>query len=130
MRTSVIIKSTSKFFSASCVLLMAGFTSKKVKYILRSAIQFCVLMEYMCFVDDHSNSCALVICLQISHLGLLQGPQKSSVLSGGTLALTRRSFKLFPFLKPIIGTFPKTFCVPYPLLEILDKIFLNFEKIE
>ena len=39
MRTSGIIKSTPKFFSASCILFMAGFTSKKVKYILRSAIQ-------------------------------------------------------------------------------------------
>ena len=39
MQTSVIIKSTSKFFCASCVLFMAGFTSKKVNYILRGAIQ-------------------------------------------------------------------------------------------
>ena len=63
----------------------------------------------MRFVDNDSNWCILVICLQISHLGLLQGPQKpSSVLSGGTFAVTRMSFKLFPFLKPIIGTFSKT----------------------
>ena len=39
MRTSIIIKSTSKILSASCVLLMAGFTSKKGNYILRGAIQ-------------------------------------------------------------------------------------------
>ena len=39
IRTSVIVKSTPKFFSASCVLFMAGFTSKKVNYILRSTIQ-------------------------------------------------------------------------------------------
>ena len=64
------------------------------------------LMEYMRFVDNDSNWCVLVICLQISQLGLLQGPQKpSSVLSGGILALTRTSFKLCLFLKPIIGTF-------------------------
>ena len=64
----------------------------------------------MRFVDDDSNWCVLVICLQISHLGLFQGPQKPfSVLSGGTLALTRMSFKLLPLLKPIIGTFSKTF---------------------
>ena len=64
----------------------------------------------MRFVDDDSNWCVLVICLQISHLGLLQGSQKPfSVLSGGTLALTRISFKLFPFLKPIIETFSETF---------------------
>ena len=54
------------------------------------------------------NWFVLVICLQISHLGLLQGPQQpSSILSGGTLALTRMSFKLFPFFKPIIATFSK-----------------------
>ena len=52
----------------------------------------------MRFVDDDSNWCDLVIYLQISRLGLLQGPQKPpSVLSAGTLALTRMSFKLFPF---------------------------------
>ena len=39
MRTSIIIKSTSKVFSASCVLLMAGFTSKTVNHILKGAIQ-------------------------------------------------------------------------------------------
>ena len=57
---------------------MAGFTSKKVNYILRSAIQILCLMEYMRFVDDDSNWCVLVIviCFQISHVGLLQGPQK------------------------------------------------------
>ena len=56
----------------------------------------------MRFVDDDSNWCVLVICLQISHLGLLQGPQKPFlVLSGDTLALTRMSFKLLPLLKPI-----------------------------
>ena len=110
MRTSVIIKSTPKFFSASSALFMAGFTSKKVNYILRSAIQ--ILRSngiYMRFVDDDSNWCVLVICLQISHLGLLHGPQKPySVLRGGTLALTRMSFKLFPFLKPILGISSKT----------------------
>ena len=63
----------------------------------------------MRFVDDDSNWCVLVICLQISHFGFLQGPQKpSSVSSEGTLALTRMSFKLFPFLKLIIVTFSKT----------------------
>ena len=66
-------------------------------------------MEYMHFVDDDSNLCALVMCLQISHLGLLHEPQKpSSVLSGGTLALTRILFKRFPFLKPTIGTSSET----------------------
>ena len=66
-------------------------------------------MEYMRFVDDYANWCVLVLHLQMSHLGLLRGPQKpSSVLSGGTLALIRVSFKLFPFLKPVIGTFSKT----------------------
>ena len=60
----------------------------------------------MRFVDDDSNWCVLVICLQISHLGLLQGPQKPfSVLSGGTLALTRMKHS------------QKLFCVPYPVLE-------------
>ena len=40
----------------------------------------------MRLVDDDSNWCILVICLQISYLDLLQGPQKpSSVLRGGTL---------------------------------------------
>ena len=74
-------------------------------------------MEYMRFLDDDSNWCVLLICLQISHLGLLHGPQKpSSVLSGDTLALTRMSFKLFPFLKPIIRIFSKTLRVPYPML--------------
>ena len=66
-------------------------------------------MEYMRFVDDDSNWCVL-ICLQISHLGLgsLQGQQKPSlVLSGGTLAVTRMSFKLFLFLQPFIETFSK-----------------------
>ena len=73
----------------------------------------------MRFVDDDSNSCVLVICFQISHLGLLQGPQKPfSVLGGGTLALTRMSFKLFPFLKPIIGTFSKTFLYSLLLLSV------------
>ena len=72
----------------------------------------------MRFVDDDSNWCVLVICLQISHLGLLQGPQKPfSVLTGCTLALTRMSFKLLPLLKPITGIFSKPFCVPYPVLE-------------
>ena len=78
LRTSVINKSTPNFFSTSSVLFMAGLASKKV------------------------------ICLQISHLDLLQGPQKPSlVLSGGTLALTRMSFKHFPLLKHIIGTLSK-----------------------
>ena len=39
MWTSIKIKSTSKFLSPSCILLMAGFASKKVNYILRGAIQ-------------------------------------------------------------------------------------------
>ena len=39
MRASVIIESTPKFFSPSCVLFMAGFTRKKENYIHRSAIQ-------------------------------------------------------------------------------------------
>ena len=70
-------------------------------------------MQYMRFVDDDSNWSVLVICLQISHLGLLQGPQKpSSVLSGGTLGLTKMSFKLFPFLESISGTVSKTFVLP------------------
>ena len=73
----------------------------------------------MRFVDDDSNWCVLVICLEISHLGLLQGPQKLLlVLSGSTLALTRMSFKLFPFLKPIIGTFSKTFLYSLLLLSV------------
>ena len=78
---------------------MTGFTSKKVKTtFLEAQFKFCGLMEYMRFVDDNSDWCLLVICLQISHLGLLQGPQKpSTVLSGGTFALTRMSFKLCPF---------------------------------
>ena len=113
MRTSVIIKSTPKFFIASSVLFMAGFTSKKVNYILRSAIQ--ILRSngiYMRFVDDDSNWCVLVICLQISHLGLLHGPQKPySVLRGGTLTLTRMSFKLFPFFKTYYWNILKNFTV-------------------
>ena len=60
----------------------------------------------------------LVICLQISHFGLLKGPQKSSsILNGGTLALTRMSFKLSPFLKHVIGTFSKIYCVSYLVLQ-------------
>ena len=59
MRTSVIMKSTPKFFSASCVLfMMAGFTSEKINCIFRSAIQVLwpdVMIEYMHFVDDDSN---------------------------------------------------------------------------
>ena len=49
---------------------MAGFTSKKVNYILRSAIQILCLMEYMRFVDDDSNWCVLVIviCFQFHTL--------------------------------------------------------------
>ena len=39
MRTSVITESIPKFFSASYVLFMVSFTSKKVIYILRTAIQ-------------------------------------------------------------------------------------------
>ena len=75
-------------------------------------------MEYVRFVDDDSNWCVLVICLQISHLGLPHGPQKpSSVLRGGTLALTKMSFKLFPFLKPIIGISSKTLLCSHPVLE-------------
>ena len=45
----------------------------------------------------------------MSQFGLLQEPQKPSLaLSGGTLALFMMLFKLFPFLKPIIGIFSKT----------------------
>ena len=39
MRTSAIIESTPEFFSASCVLFMAGFASKKVNYIFRNAVE-------------------------------------------------------------------------------------------
>ena len=69
----------------------------------------------MRLLDDDSNWCVLVICLQISRLGLLQGP--FSVLSSGTLALTRMSFKLFPFLKPVIVTFKKFSVFPIWLEE-------------
>ena len=103
MRTSVIIKSTQKFFSATCVLFMVGFTGGKVNYVL---------------VDVDSNRCILVTCLQISHLDLLQGPQKHS--SVGTLALTRMSFKLFSFLKPVIEMFSKPLLCS---LWIFDKSF-------
>ena len=59
-------------------------------------------------IDDDSNRYDLVICLQISHLGLLQGLQQpSSVESGSTLALAMISFKVFSFLKTIIGIFSK-----------------------
>ena len=40
MQTSVIIKSTPKFFSVSCLMFMVGFASGKINYILRGAIQF------------------------------------------------------------------------------------------
>ena len=80
---------------------------KRSTTLLEAQFKFCGLMEHMRFVDDDSNWRVLIICLQVSHLGSLQGPQEpSSVLSGGNLALTR--IKLFPFLKPIIGTFSKT----------------------
>ena len=50
---------------------------------------------------------------QISHICLLQGPQKSySILSGGSLVITRMSLKLSHFLKPIIGVFSKTLLRP------------------
>ena len=82
----------------------------------------------MHFIDD-SNWCVLIICLQISHLDLMQGSQKPFlVLSGGTLALTRMSFKLFPFLKPIIETSSKTFlCSLYIhiLFQIHQYISIN-----
>ena len=118
MRTSIIIRFTSKFFSASCALLMAGFTSKKVNYILRDTIQILRSNGRYALRRWWFKLCVLVICLQILHLGLLQGPQKSfSVVGGGTLVLIRMFFKLFPFLKPIIGTSQKLFCVPYPVLE-------------
>ena len=75
-------------------------------------------MEYMCFVDDDSNRCVLVICLQISHFGLMQGLQKSpSVLSGGILALTRMACKLFPFLKLLLEYSQKLYRLPYPVLK-------------
>ena len=35
----VIIESTPKIFSVSCALFLAGLTTKKVYFILRSAIQ-------------------------------------------------------------------------------------------
>ena len=83
--------------------------SKKVKYILRSAIQI-LWSNRIYAVDDDSNWCVLVICLQISHLGLLQETQKpSSVLSVDTLVLPGCPLNSFSFLKPITGKFSKTF---------------------
>ena len=38
MQTSVIIKSTPKFFSASGVFFMTGFAREKVNYIFRNAV--------------------------------------------------------------------------------------------
>ena len=62
---------------------------KTLAIFFEAQFKFCDLMEYMHSVDDDLDWCALVTCLQTSDLGLLQGPQKpSSVLSGGTLALT------------------------------------------
>ena len=132
MRTSIIIKSTSKFFSASCVLLMAGFTSKKVNYILRGTIQILRSngiyalrgwwFKLVCFGNIFANFTPWFIARTTESL---------SVLSGGTLALTRMSFKLFPFLKPIIGAFSNTFLCSLSGVRrrwILNKIFLSFEK--
>ena len=94
--------------------------------------KFCVWRNICAsYLDVDSNWCVLVTCLQISHLGLLQGPQKpSSVLTGGTLALTGMSFKLFPFLKRIIGIFSKTLLCSISGVRrrwIFHKI-LSFEK--
>ena len=118
MRASIIIKSTSKFFSAPCVLLMAGFTSKISTTFLEAQFKFCGRMEYMRSVDDDSKWCVLVICFQISHLRLLQRSQKPfSVLGEGTLALTRMSIKLFSFKNLSLQHSQKFFYVPYPVLE-------------
>ena len=133
MQTSIIIKSTLKFFSGSCVLLIAGFTNRKVNYILRGAIQILRSngiyalrrwwFKLVCFGNMFANFTPWFIARTTESL---------SVLSGGTLALTRMSFKLFPFLKPIIGTFSKTFMCSLSGVRgrwISNKIFLSFEKI-
>ena len=112
----------------SAVLLVYGRF-----YIYGRCFTFCGLMEYMHFADDDLNWCVLVICSQISSLGLLKGPQKPyTVLSVGTLAFTIMSFKLFPFLKPIIGIFSKALPCSLSRVKrrwIFNKIFLSFEKI-
>ena len=121
MRTSVIIKSTSKFFSASCVLLMAGFTSKKVNYILRGAIQI----------------------LRSNGIYALRGWWFKLVCFGNMFAnftpwfIARTTETLLGFKWRYFGphqdeTFSKTFLCSLSGVGrrwILNKIFLSFEKI-
>ena len=133
MQTSVIIKSTRKFFSSSCILFMAGFTNKKVNYIVRSAIQILWSngtyalrrwwFKLVCFGNMFTSFTPWFIA---------RTTEPFLVLSGGTLALTRMSFKLFPFLKPTIGTFSKTLLCSISGVRrrwIFDKMFLSFKII-
>ena len=58
----------------------------------------------MRFVVDDVKFLVGTICLQISHLGPLQGPHQPLFLIWGIFALTRISFKLLALRNPIIGT--------------------------
>ena len=58
----------------------------------------------MRFVVDDVKLLVRTICLQILHLGRLQGPQQPLLLIWGVFAFTRISFKLLALRNPIIGT--------------------------
>ena len=63
---------------------------------------------------------------QISHLCLLQEPQKSySILSGGSLVITRMSLKLSHFLNSLLENSQKIYCALYPVLKE-DKFSIKY----
>ena len=58
MQTSIIIKCSSKFFSASFILLMvilAYCNTCLWQHFLIAYVKFCGLTEYMGFADDNSD---------------------------------------------------------------------------
>ena len=117
MQTSIIIKSTSKFLNASCVLLMAGFIRKKVNYILGGATQILRSngiyalrrwwFKLVCFGNMLANFTPWFIARTIE------------ILLGFKVLWTSPGCPLnsFLFQNLLLENSQKLFCVPYPVLE-------------
>ena len=106
---------------------------KKVNYMLRSAVQIVWSngtytvrrwwLKLVCFDNMFINFKPWFIARTTETL---------LSFKWSTLPLTSMSFKFFPFLKPLIGTFSKTLLCSLSGVGrtwISDKIFLSFKKI-
>ena len=83
MLTSRIVKSCPKFHWTSSIWFVVSsisFAKYQINYIIRPNLSFSSLISYARFVTNDVKFLVHRTCLQISHLGTLQGLHQPSIL--------------------------------------------------